>query len=215
MQLPIPITLPPQLQRCGDDDSSSDAILFSLCAIFSPFFLQSAFFGRELMLLLLLLLSVLLSLLLAYYNANSYCARYPFVYRRATELTLFCRCVMSPGGCQWVGAVGRWTGGVTGHRRGRDRGQDLGKGNTRRWQRRRTAKVSKVMDDRLICGDIFMLMLIKFFVLHAGTAASAAIMGFGSGWWGGCLVVGVGVIFGWEDTTTGSRPCRRSCSVTF
>jgi len=40
--------------------------------------------------------------------------------------------------------------------------QDLGKGNTRRWQRRRTAKVSKVMDDRLICGDIFMLMLIKF-----------------------------------------------------
>jgi len=44
----------------------------------------------------------------------------------------------------------------------RGQGQDLGKGNTRRWQRRRTAKVSKVMDDRLICGDIFMLMLIKF-----------------------------------------------------
>lgn len=65
------------------------------------------------MLLLLLLLSVLLSLLLAYYNANSYCARYPFVYRRATELTLFCRCVMSPGD---VSGLGRWGGGPVGSR---------------------------------------------------------------------------------------------------
>jgi len=47
----------------------------------------------------------------------------------------------------------------------------------------------------------------KIFVLHAGTAASAAIMGGGGG--------SEGALGGGTGTTTGSRPCRRSCSVTF